>query len=119
MTEDIFNGDNVDRGGYIHIWEDGQIRMYAKGTLSAGCGICSNDHYFTVSIAGVPDHIIFNTSASGAATATKGWTLEESADGSSWKQIWNKNARDCSVDMELSKTTRYVRLHETSTTLVM
>lgn len=112
MTEDIFNGDNVDRGGYIHIWEDGQIRMYAKGTLSAGCGICSNDHYFTVSIAGVPDHIIFNTSASGAATATKGWTLEESADGSSWKQIWNKNARDCSVDMELSKTTRYVRLHE-------
>lgn len=113
MTEAIFNGSDVDKGSkYIHVWEDGQIRMYAKGTLSAGCGICSNDHYFTVHISGVPDHISFSTSASGAATATKGWTLEESVDGSSWTQIWNKNARDCEVDMELSKTTKYVRLHE-------
>lgn len=113
MTEAIFNGSDVDKGSkYIHVWEDGQIRMYAKGTLPAGCGICSNDHYFTVHISGVPDHISFTTSASGAATATKGWTLEESVDGSSWTRIWNKNARDCEVDMELSKTTKYVRLHE-------
>lgn len=116
MTESIFNGSDVDKNlnsnSYRHIWENGQIRMYATGTLSAGCGICSNDHYFTVHLSGVPDKISFTTSASGAATATVGWTLEESADGTTWSRVWRKNARDCDLDTELSKTTRYVRLHE-------
>lgn len=116
MTESLFNSSDVDKNlsksDYRHLWENGQIRMYATGALAAGCGVCSNDHYFTVHIAGVPDRISFTTSASGAATATVGWTLEESADGSNWSRVWRQNARNCEVDAELSKTTRYVRLHE-------
>lgn len=116
MTESLFNSSDVDKNinsnSYRHVWDDGQIRMYATGLLSQGCGVCSNDHYFTVHIEGVPDRISFSTSASDAATATVGWTLQESEDGSTWTQVWKKNARDNEVDVELSKATRYIRLHE-------
>lgn len=112
MTESIFNSDDVDKGAkYVHVWENGQIRMYSSGLLSDGCGFCWDDHYFTVHISGAPDKVSFSTSASGASTGS-GWTLEESADGSSWTKVWSAGGKSNTVNNELSKDTKYVRLHE-------
>lgn len=112
MTESIFNSDDVNKGSkYVHVWENGQIRMYSTGLLSDGCGFCWDDHYFTVHISGAPDKVSFSTSASGASTGS-GWTLEESADGSSWTKVWSAGGKSNTVNNELSKDTKYVRLHE-------
>ncbi len=112
MTESIFNSSDVDKGTkYRHVWEKEKIRMYSTGLLSDGCGFCWDDHYFTVHIADAPDRVSFTTSASGASTGN-GWTLEESADGSEWTTVWSKRDKSNTVDVELSKSTRYIRLHE-------
>ncbi|MBO7608423.1 MAG: InlB B-repeat-containing protein [Paludibacteraceae bacterium] len=114
MDSDIFYGAYVNTyGKYDYAWEDNQIRMSSDGLLNEGCGFCWDDRYFTVEIEGVPDVVSFSTSTSFAATALGGtdWVLEESSNGSSWNVLWKSSSQKNQVSKELSKNTKYVRVH--------
>ncbi|MBO7505887.1 MAG: InlB B-repeat-containing protein [Paludibacteraceae bacterium] len=114
MDSNIFYGAYVNTyGKYNYDWEDGQIRMSSDGLLNEGCGFCWDDRYFTVEIEGVPDVVSFSTSTSFASTALGGtdWVMEESSDGSTWHELWNSSSQKNQVSKELSKNTRYVRVH--------
>ena len=114
MDSNIFYGAYVNTyGKYNYDWESGQIRMSSDGLLNEGCGFCWDDRYFTVEIEGVPDVVSFSTSTSLAATSlgSTDWVLEESSNGSTWNALWKSSSQKNQVSKELSKSTKYVRVH--------
>lgn len=91
---------------------------YSLGNSSLG-GFNWDDKTSTLSFKGVPDKLTFNYRySSGSATQTSSLShmyVEESADNSSWSQIW-ENSQPTTTStavsaLPLKKTTRYIRFH--------
>lgn len=94
---------------------DDQIRI---ASTSVGDGFIWGDDRKRVLItfAGTPDKLYFEYSSSDAATpelATRGWEVEESANGTDWNTVWKTGSLSASWntsgEIDLSPNTQYIR----------
>lgn len=121
MTESLFNdGSVVVNSAGTTSW--GHPEIDGAGLLGVCVGKVSvnvlvdggldwNDKYVDIAFDGVPDKLSFSGESSALSTGIE-WYVKESSNGSSWSsKIWTADTRMVNdVSIQLSSTTRYVRL---------
>lgn len=101
-------------------WDNESTKIASSGSNSWSSGICLagktagfdwSDKYVTIAIspAGIPNHLTCSTSAQTGATGIS-FKIFTSADNQTFTEAWNSTKGSNTIDIELPKTTKYIKL---------
>ncbi len=85
-------------------WDNG-----LKFSNNDDLGFDWEDNYLIIRFTGVPDKLFFTTSIQAGATGVN-FTVSEGVDDSNLKEIYNKTSTESNVTLQLSPSTRFLKL---------
>ncbi|MBQ6983654.1 MAG: hypothetical protein IJQ20_01875 [Paludibacteraceae bacterium] len=107
-TQAMYNDNSITTQKVSSAWDgSNQVRLGETGS-----GFNWDDRYIVIHFLGIPDKLSFQYKASSGAATGADWYVQESANGSSWTDVWTTESRSTSwssISKALKTTTRYLK----------
>jgi len=107
-TQAMYIDNSITTQKVSSAWDgSNQVRLGETGS-----GFNWDDRYIVIHFLGIPDKLSFQYKASSGAATGADWYVQESANGSSWTDVWTTESRSTSWTSEskaLKTTTRYLK----------
>lgn len=113
MTQSHFNDGNTkiassgDNG-----WDNGVRLGGTKTGAFSGPAWNWDDKYIIIALSsnGIPHHLTCNTSTNSNATSDTKFYVATSSDNKTYTEKWSSDERDNTIDLELAKDVKYIKL---------
>lgn len=115
MTQSHFNDGNTKIASSGDNAWDGGVRLGGKSTSifnPSGPAYNWDDKYIIIALSsnGIPHHLTCNTSTNSNATSDTKFYVATSSDNKTYTEKWSSENRDNTIDLELAKDVKYIKL---------
>lgn len=115
MTQSHFNDGNTKIASSGDNAWDGGVRLGGKSTSifnPSGPAYNWDDKYIIIALSsnGIPHHLTCNTSTNSNSTSDTKFYVATSSDNKTYTEKWSSDERDNTIDLELAKDVKYIKL---------
>lgn len=113
MTQSHFNDGNTKIASSGDNAWDGGVRLGGKSTsIFAGPAYNWDDKYIIIALSsnGIPHHLTCNTSTNSNSTSDTKFYVATSSDNKTYTEKWSSDERNNTIDLELAKDVKYIKL---------
>lgn len=113
MTQSHFNDGNTKIASSGDNAWDGGVRLGGKSTSAFGGPAWNwDDKYIIIALSsnGIPHHLTCNTSTNSNSTTDTRFYVATSSDNKTYTEKWSSDERNNTIDLELAKDVKYIKL---------